>query len=218
MYTPRSFELTDLSSQHAVIHNYPLGTLVVQGNDGLCATHLPFLLDATSHPLGLLQAHVAKSNAEFSSLLDETPILAIFQGPHAYISPSWYPTKVSTGGKAVPTWNYVSVHVHGTLSIKSGPEWLLAHLEQQTSRYEQGRPDPWSINDAPADYMKTMLDHIVGLEITITRIEAKEKLSQNRPGIDQQGVIQGLNDPLQPVIGSVFNREIARLMQEKLKT
>ncbi|NYT61467.1 FMN-binding negative transcriptional regulator [Alcaligenaceae bacterium] len=218
MYTPSAFELTDFNLQQQVIHNYPLGTLIAQGASGLAATHLPFLFDSIGgQQSGLLQAHIAKTNTEFSLFPDNTPVLAVFQGPHAYISPSWYPTKASTGGKAVPTWNYVAVHVHGTLSVKADPAWLLQHLEKQTKRYELGRLHPWSLSDSPADYMKTMLDHIVGLEISITRIEGKAKLSQNRPLVDQKSVIQALNNPSEPAIGSVFNQEIARLMQQRLQ-
>ncbi len=216
MYTPSAFELTDLDLQRQVIDHYPLGTLVVQEKGDLLATHLPFLQQQPAHGAGLLQAHIARNNAEFACLPDGAAVLVVFQGPHAYISPSWYPTKASMQDKAVPTWNYVSVHVHGRLSIKTDPAWLLEHLGRQTARYELGRPDPWSIHDAPRDYIDMMLQHIVGLEICIERIEGKAKLSQNRPLADRQGVIQGLTDPLQPSIGSPFNREIARLMRNSL--
>lgn len=218
MYTPSAFELTDPDSQWQFIDHYPLGTLIVHEKGDLLATHLPFLQQREpAQGAGLLQAHIARNNAEFACLPDGTAVLAVFQGPHAYISPSWYPTKASTQGKAVPTWNYVSVHVHGKLTVKTDPAWLLEHLERQTARYEQGRPDPWSIHDAPRDYIDTMRQHIVGLEISIERIEGKAKLSQNRPLADRQGVIHGLTDPLQPSIGSVFNGEIARLMRNSLK-
>lgn len=216
MYTPHAFELTDLGSQQQIIDRYPFGTLVTQGNGDLVATHLPFLLSQNDSGPGALQAHIAKNNKEFACMPDGTPVLAMFHGPHAYISPSWYPTKKITQGKAVPTWNYVSVHVHGRLSIKTDPAWLLEHLEQQTTRYEHGRPDSWSISDAPSDYIEMMLQHIVGIEISITKIVGKTKLSQNRPLIDQQSVIQGLTDPRQPLMGSVFNQEIASLMQARL--
>jgi transcriptional regulator len=216
MYTPSAFELTDLGSQHQIIYDYPLGTVISHGTSGLVATHLPFFLDTSAPNPGTLQAHIARNNAEFFSLPDESPVLVVFQGPHAYISPSWYPSKAITQGKAVPTWNYVSVHVHGTLTIKADQAWLRRHLAQQTARYEDGRPNPWSIEDAPPDYIDMMLQHIAGVEISITRIEGKQKLSQNRPVGDRQEVIQELNNPLQPIIGSTFGREIARLMQDSL--
>lgn len=219
MYTPSAFQLTDFNSQQQVIHSYPLGALIVQGNKQLTATHLPLLFIPDSNKgFGSLQAHIAKNNEEFSLLPDETPVLVVFQGPHAYISPSWYPTKASTGGKAVPTWNYVAVHVHGKLSVKTDTEWLLEHLAKQTTRYEEGRIQPWSLSDAPPDYMQTMLSHIVGLEISITGIEGKEKLSQNRPVVDQKSIVQALNNPREPAIGSVFNQEIAMLMEKRLKS
>ena len=216
MYTPAAFELTDLASQQKLIQRYPFGTLIAQRDGGLIATHLPFLLASADNAAGALQAHIAKNNTEFASLPDGTQVLIIFQGPHAYISPSWYPTKAATQGKAVPTWNYVSVHVHGTLSVKTETAWLLKHLEQQTDRYEAGRPDAWSIHDAPGDYINMMLGHIVGLEISINCIEGKEKLSQNRHAVDQQGVIQGLTSTLEPSASADFNHEIARLMKLRL--
>ncbi|RTZ43418.1 FMN-binding negative transcriptional regulator [Candidimonas sp. SYP-B2681] len=217
MYTPGSFELTDLHIQHQLIEDYPFGTLTVHGSTGLAATHLPFLLTEPQRGLGTLQAHVARSNTEFGLLADATPVLVIFQGPHAYISPSWYPSKKSLGGKAVPTWNYVSVHVHGMLSTTTSPEWLLTHLEHQTNRFEKGRADPWKISDAPADYINTMLNNIVGLEISITSVEAKQKLSQNRPMLDQQGVIHGLLQHSDSPTSSHFNEDIARLMRSNLE-
>ncbi len=217
MYTPRSFELTDLRAQHRVIEDYPFAALTVHSSMGLAATHLPFLLTEPEHGLGLLQAHVARSNTEFSLLADETPVLVIFQGPQAYISPSWYPSKKSSGGKAVPTWNYVSVHVHGTLSTTTNAEWLLTHLKRQTSRFEAGRADPWEITDAPADYIDTMIRNVVGIQITINAIEGKQKLSQNRTLQDQQGVVHGLGQDPENSIAAPFNEEIARLMRKNFE-
>jgi len=184
----------------------------------LAATHLPLLIAENAAGSRVLQAHVARNNSEFALLQDGSPVLAIFHGPHAYISPSWYPSKISTQGKAVQTWNYVAVHVHGTLTTHTDPAWLLEHLRCQTERYEHNRPDPWSITDAPSDYIEMMLKNIVGLEITAQRIEGKEKLSQNRSAADQQGVIESLRDTKDSVFQTALNSEVARRMVEKRST
>lgn len=212
MYTPKAFELNDPDLQHQLIHEYPFGTLVSEGKDKLAATHLPFLLTAGSQGKRLLQAHIAKSNSEFSQLRDGTPVLAVFHGPQAYVSPSWYPSKASTHGKAVPTWNYVAIHVHGTMTTQTDPAWLLEHLRQQTERYERNQPNPWSIDDAPPDYIDAMLRGIIGLEITITCIEAKQKLSQNRSLVDQQSVAESLRHADGSPLQRALNGEISRLM------
>ena len=216
MYTPKAFELTDQASQYQVIREYPLGTLVSGGKDKLVATHLPFLVTTDALQNVVLQAHIARSNAEFSRLGEGTPVLAIFQGPHSYVSPSWYPSKASSNGKAVPTWNYVAVHVHGTLTIQSDPAWLLEHLRLQTERYEKTQPNPWSIDDAPVDYIDAMLRSIVGIEITITDVEAKEKLSQNRPLADQQGVIDSLTKGESSGLQKALSGEIAQRMKANI--
>jgi transcriptional regulator len=216
MYTPSAFELDDPLGQQQLINGYPFATLTAHGAQGLFATHIPFLLDLQQGSHGVLQAHIAKNNSEFAGCPDGTPVLVVFQGPSAYISPSWYPTKKSSNGKAVPTWNYVAVHVHGVLCHQGEAAWLMDHLGRMTLRHEQNRPDPWSIKDAPADYIDTMVQHIVGLEIAITRIEGKAKLSQNRPAVDQQGVVHGLNDPLEPIGPGRSGGEVARLMQARL--
>ena len=133
----------------------------------------------------------------------------------AYISPSWYPTKVTNQGKAVPTWNYVSVHVHGTLRQVDDPAWLMSHLEAQTHRHEADRAQPWSMSDAPPEFIDAMIGQIVGLEITVERIEAKAKLSQNRQAVDQQGVIQALSGSPATDVASALNHAVARLMQSR---
>lgn len=213
MYTPRAFELNDLGAQKRIIQCHPLGTLVAHGPGGLTATHLPFILEGSAIPGLRLQAHVARNNREFCALPAGSPVLTIFQGPHAYISPSWYPTKVTNQGKAVPTWNYVSVHVHGTLRHVDEPGWLMNHLKAQTQRHEAHRVQPWSMSDAPPEYIDAMIGQIVGLEITVERIEAKAKLSQNRPAVDQQGVIQALSDSPATDVVSALNQAVAQLMK-----
>jgi len=215
MYTPRAFELTDLDAQKRIIDAYPLGTLVAQGSDGLRATHLPFVLEGTAIPGLRLHAHISRNNLEFAELAAGSAALAIFRGPHAYVSPSWYPSKAANQGKAVPTWNYVSVHVHGTLRQINDPTWLLRHLKAQTRKHEGQRPQPWSMDDAPSDYIDAMLKQIVGLEITVERIEAKAKLSQNRPAQDQEGVMRALNESSGVGLASALNHAVAELMKTR---
>lgn len=215
MYTPRAFEFNDVGAQKGLIQSYPLGTLVAHGPGGLMATHLPFILEGSAIPDLRLQAHVARNNLEFCELTAGSPVLAVFQGPHAYISPSWYPTKATNQGKAVPTWNYVSVHVHGTLRQVNDPAWLMSHLEAQTHRHEADRAHPWSMSDAPPEFIDAMIGQIVGLEITVERIEAKAKLSQNRQAVDQQGVIRALSGPPATDVASALNHAVAQLMQSR---
>jgi transcriptional regulator len=215
MYTPRAFELNDLDAQRDIIQTHPLGTLIASGPDGLRATHVPFILDGNGMPGLRLHAHIARNNTEFAELESGSAVLVIFQGPHAYISPSWYPSKVTSHGKAVPTWNYVSAHVHGTLQQVDDPAWLLRHLEAQTLKHEGHRAHPWSMADAPFDYIDSMIRQVVGLEIVITKIEAKAKLSQNRPVVDQQGVIEALSNSRGQGVASSLDQAVADMMRSR---
>ncbi|MGH8809626.1 MAG: FMN-binding negative transcriptional regulator, partial [Noviherbaspirillum sp.] len=159
----------------------------------LNANHLPFELDCTSAPFGTLRAHVARANPVWRNCDPDLDALVVFQGAQAYISPSWYPTK-KENGRAVPTWNYMVVHAFGRVRAIDDAAWLHALLEQQSARYEAGRPQPWKIDDAPADYIEKMLAALVGIEIRITRLIGKWKVSQNQPQVNRAGVEQGLRD------------------------
>jgi len=214
MYTPTAFKLDDTAQQLQLMDQYPFATLIAQGPQGLMAMHLPVLLQR-GRDGGRLHAHIARNNGEFADCPDGTEVLVVFNGPHAYISPSWYPTKKTSNGKAVPTWNYVAVHVHGVLNHQSDRQWLLSHLDQLVQRHESGRPDPWALADAPDDYLGMMAGQIVGLDIAITRIEGKAKLSQNRPPVDQRGVVLGLRNPQEPA-SSYFCLDIAALIDARL--
>ena len=176
----------------------PLGALVTATSDGLFATHIPFVCERPVDPqagpragMGTLRAHIARANRHHR----EPPTgeaLVIFTGPDAYITPSWYATKRDSG-KAVPTWNYIAVHVYGTLRWTEDRDHLRQHLEALTRAHEGSRPHPWSISDAPADYIEQQIRAIVGLELMITRLEGKWKMSQNRPAADIDGVVRGLS-------------------------
>ena len=190
MYIPKANEEVRVPVLHELIETHPFATLVTLGSAGLFASHIPMVLERTSS-LGVLKGHVSRANAQWRDFSPTVDALAIFSGPHHYISPSWYPEKEETG-KVVPTWNYCVVHGYGSLKVVEDADWLRAHLEALTTIHEAGFTTPWSVSDAPADYIRSLLNGIVGLEFTITRLEGKWKLSQNRSERDRLGVAAGL--------------------------
>lgn len=191
MYLPAHFAIEDTETLHALVRQHPLGTLVRVTSEGLAADHLPFELDTTTAPYGRLRAHVARGNPLCREARDDRDVLVIFQGPARYITPAWYATKRDTG-KVVPTWNYAVVHAYGQLTTIDDAEWLRALVTRLTDRHEAGRAEPWHVGDAPADYIDRQLRAIVGIELAITRLVGKWKLSQNRTPADRAGVMAGL--------------------------
>ena len=191
MYVPASFAEARVDVLHDLIRAHPLGALVVLTPHGLDANHVPFEVDPEPAPFGTLRCHVARANPVWRDLLSETGALAIFQGPHTYVSPSWYPTK-REHGKVVPTWNYVVVHAHGPVQVIDDRAWLRQLVERLTNHYEAPRREPWKVTDAPADFVDTMVNAIVGIEIPIAQLTGKWKVSQNRPAQDRAGVVEGL--------------------------
>jgi transcriptional regulator len=191
MYIPKHFEEARVETLHELIRAHPLAVLVTLAPDGLDANHLPLEIDPEPAPFGTLRGHVARANAVWRNLSQQTEALAIFRGPDTYITPSWYPTKQETG-RVVPTWNYAVVHAHGPLRAVEDRAWLRAFVERLTNQHEAGRENPWHVSDAPADYVERQLGAIVGLEMPIARLVGKWKVSQNRPGSDQGGVVEGL--------------------------
>lgn len=191
MYLPKHFEETRVEVLHELIHAHPLGALVALTPGGLAANHIPFEVEPEPAPFGTLRGHVARANPLWREFARDVEVLAIFQGPGTYVSPAWYPTKRETA-KVVPTWNYAVVHVHGPLRVIEDRAWLRAFVEKLTNRHETGRPEPWKITDAPAEYIDKQLGAIIGLEIPITRLVGKWKVSQNRPAPDRDGVVEGL--------------------------
>lgn len=185
MYMPKHFVETRVETLHGLIRAYPFATLVTHAAAGLTANHLPFELVGD-----VLHGHVARGNELMQ--LNGAEVLLIFQGPDGYISPNWYPSKHETG-REVPTWNYAVVHVHGRLRVIDDAVWLRRLLETLTDHHEAIQPQPWKITDAPEDHIEKSLRAIVGLEITIERIEGKFKLSQNHPARNRAGVIAGLH-------------------------
>ena len=191
MYLPKHFEETRVPVLHDLIRAHPLAALVVVTPSGLDANHIPFEIDPDPAPFGTLRGHVARANPLARGIAGDVEALAIFQGPNEYISPSWYVTKQETA-KVVPTWNYAVVHAHGRLRTIDDAAWLRAFVDTLTNRHESGRPDPWKVTDAPADYVDSMVKAIVGIEIPLTRLIGKWKVSQNRPEQDRAGVVEGL--------------------------
>jgi transcriptional regulator len=193
MYLPKLFEEQRVEELHDLIRSYPFGTLVSLGENGLQANHLPFLIESTPQPFGTLCAHVARANPVWQNLGTNRDVLAIFQGPHSYISPSWYITKNETG-MVVPTWNYAVVHAHGRLEAIEDAAWLRDFVDKLTSSQEARRPEPWNVSDAPDQYIENQLGAIVGLKLNITRLVGKWKMSQNRPAYDRDNVIRVLSE------------------------
>lgn len=193
MYVPKHFEETRLDVLGRLIHDHPLAALVTLGREGLSANHIPLELDPAPAPLGTLRGHVARANPVWRDFSRDVEALAIFQGPQAYISPAWYETKRETG-KVVPTYNYIVVHAYGPLRIVEDRAWLRRLVERLTNRHEAGRPEPWKVTDAPAEYIEQMLGAIIGIEIPLTRLVGKWKVSQNRPEVDRDGVVSALGE------------------------
>lgn len=191
MYLPRHFEDSRVDVLHRLIHDHPLGALVTLTPGGLDANHIPFEVGPEPAPFGTLRGHVARANPVWRDVSRDVEALVIFQGPGTYVSPAWYPTKQETA-KVVPTWNYAVVHAHGTPRFIDDRGWLRDFVTTLTNRHEAGRRDPWHVTDAPADYIDQMLGAIIGLEIPITRLVGKWKMSQNRPAQDRDGVVEGL--------------------------
>jgi len=178
---------------HELIRASPLATLVIQATSGLNANHIPLYLSQSPPPYGTLQGHIARANPLCGDIADGIDALAIFHGPDSYITPSWYATKKQTG-KVVPTWNYAVVHVYGVLRVVEDASWLRAQLGALTDQREASFAEPWAVSDAPADHIDKIMAAIVGIEISITKMFWKWKVSQNQPMQNQIGVIAGLNE------------------------
>ena len=206
MYLPAHFNETRTDVLHALMRARPLCTLVTQCDSGLIANHLPVQTLDEPAPLGCIRGHIARANPLWREYRSATEALAIFQGPHTYISPSFYPSKEKTG-EVVPTWDYAVVHAGGTLRFIDDAGWLRRFVAGLTQTHEKPRSQPWGIDDAPAPYIEKMLNLIVGFEFSILSLAGKWKVSQNRPQADRQSVIrhlQSANDP--------DSREIAAML------
>jgi len=192
MYTPSYFKVTETADVHAMMRAQPFAILVTHGSEGITATHLPTVLKVDADcPLGRIECHLARPNPQWKTLTPDIDALMIFQGPEAYIRPGWYPSKAEQG-KVVPTWNYAAVHAYGHLETVEDKDWLLAHVSELSDQQEPPYAAPWSTADAPANFLDALVRGIVGLKLTIRRLEGKSKMSQNRPAADRAGVAEGL--------------------------
>ena len=205
MYVPPAFKIDYLAKLHALMRAHSFATLVTGANETLTATHIPILLDASRGPFGTLVGHVAKANLHWEALRGAGEALVIFQGPHAYISPSWYTSPV-----AVPTWNYVAVHAYGRPQLIDDPQRVREILVETVKTYESAFEKQWRVEMA-GDYVEKLAAQIVAFEIELTRIEGKAKLNQNRSLADRQKVIESLERNDNP-----GDRDVAKLMRESL--
>ncbi len=202
MYLPTQFSQPDSEELRRLIDDNELGTLVTLGSDGLNANHLPFLLSPGAEPYGSLIGHVARNNVVWHDFSDAHDALVIFEGPSAYVSPNWYPTKVETH-QHVPTYNYVVVHAYGRLVIHDDEKWLRGLLGRLTKKMEASQPKPWTMGQAPRDYMEAMIGAVVGIEVEVTRLVGKWKVSQNRLPVDQEGAAVGLRSTGAPEAAAI---------------
>jgi transcriptional regulator len=189
MYTPAHFREDRLPVLHDFIRKHPFATVVTSG-DGLAASHVPLLLDVTDG-LTALRGHLARANPQLQVLDGGAEVLAVFHGPQFYVSPSWYVEK-ERNGRVVPTWNYIAVHAYGRASVIRDRGEIVALVRELTDAHEAAFDKPWSVDDAPPEFIDSMLGAIVGFRIEVTRLEGKWKLSQNRPADDRASVIEAL--------------------------
>jgi len=190
MYIPPAFREDDIAVLHAEMRAVRLAQLVTATADGLIATPVPLIVDGTEGPYGTLYGHVARANPQWKT----APVgeaMALFMGPHTYVTPSWYATKRETG-MVVPTWNYIAIHAYGTVEFFEDADRLLDVVTRLTNLHEGARVEPWAVTDAPDSFIRSQLRGIVGLRIPIARLEGKRKMSQNRNEADRAGVAMGL--------------------------
>jgi len=205
MYVPALFVETRPEELHRIMREHSLGMLITQRPTGLEAEHLPFLFDADRGPHGTLLAHVARANPVWQEMRDGDAVLVVFRGVQGYISPNWYPSKQETH-RHVPTWNYEVVHAHGLIRIRDDEKFLRGVVGRLTRTHEADQASPWRMSDAPADYLAEQLTHIVGIEVELTRIEGKRKLSQNRDARDFESTVQALESRGQTDLADAMRR------------
>jgi transcriptional regulator len=208
MYTPKHHEELDLAVLHALIKAHPLGAWVIQSEGEIVVNHIPLLLDATRGKHGTLVGHVARANAAWKSFSTTSNSIVIFQGAESYITPSWYPSK-HEHGKVVPTWNYAVVHAHGIPRAIDDRDWLLEHLTQLTHEHESKQALPWKLSDAPQDFIRRMMQAIVGIELPIDKLVGKWKVDQDSVDADKLGVVAGLMER-----GDSPSKEMAALVRK----
>lgn len=205
MYIPAQFRESDLDVLHRQIMQHPFGILLTGGQQGLDANHLPFELDIKAGQFGSLHAHVARNNPLWQNIANEDEVLVVFQIGDAYISPQWYPSKQEFH-KQVPTWNYVVVHAYGKVTIRDDERYVRGVVARLTRTHEASQPEPWKMSDAPKAHIDGLLKAIVGIEIEITKIQGKSKLSQDKEHRDIVGATAGVK--------ATGNTQMATAMQQ----
>ena len=206
MYAPGPFQETRTDVMLEAIRAAQLATLITPVDGALHITHVPMLATLTASGGWRLEAHLARGNPHHAALAERPETVAIFHGPQAYVSPGWYASKAEHG-KVVPTWNYIIVHVHGRLEAIDDTVWLEDQVRRVTARNEDGRADPWSVDDSPRDYFEGMLRGIVGVRLDVTRMEGVWKMQQHRSQADRAGLIKGFaaeSDPAARAVGQVM--------------
>ncbi|MET0276806.1 MAG: FMN-binding negative transcriptional regulator [Pseudorhodoplanes sp.] len=206
LYLPPAFRESDVAVLQAQIRAIGFGSLITTAKDGgILISQFPVMLDTAIGTLGQLRCHVSRANPQWRESDLTKPGIVMFSGPDAYVSPSWYPSK-HEHGKAVPTWNYITICARGLLEVYDDRESLMAHVTELTELHEAAFPEPWKVTDAPTDYMERQLKGIVGFRLTIEALEGKKKLSQNRSVEDRDGVaeaLQATDDPNARDIGTL---------------
>ena len=192
MYVPQHFDEQRVEVMQELMRERPLATVVTMSSLGLNANHIPLHFSTEPAPFGTLRGHVARANPMWRDLQTGFEALVIFHGPDAYISPSWYATKQESG-KVVPTWNYAVVHAYGTLQVIDDASWVRSQLEALTAHNERRFTEPWAVSDAPRDFTEKLIAAVIGIEIVISRLSGKWKVSQNQPPQNQAGIIDGLD-------------------------
>jgi transcriptional regulator len=203
MYVPAHFLESRTEVLHELITRTPLGVLITHGTGGLDANHLPFDLAPSEGPLGVLHSHVARANPVWQDVTSGDEVLVVFRAAHAYISPNWYPSKHEFH-KQVPTWNYLVAHAHGRITIRDDRSYVGAIVARLTRTHEASQPKPWKMTDSRREYIDQMLQAIVGLEIEVTRLVGKFKLSQNKETRDIRGAGEALTELGESVIGEAM--------------
>lgn len=200
----------------AAMREIKLSAMVSTTGGGLHASHLPVIVEAAADGSIVLNGHLSRNNPHWRAISEPAETVAMFQGPHSYISPSWYETKAETG-KVVPTWGYIAVHAHGTLEAIDDADWLRGHVNALTNLHEAGQSQPWAVSDAPDNYITVMLRGIIGVRLAVERIEGSWKLNQHRSEGDLCSTIAGLrgkDDQQSHELGDEMAEALARLQNQ----
>ncbi|MBV7437948.1 FMN-binding negative transcriptional regulator [Aeromonas sp. sif2416] len=205
MYLPSHFAAADPEALHQLVRAHPLGALVTHGEQGLDANHLPFEFDAGEGEHGILRAHVARNNPLWQEVKEGDEVLVIFKAVDGYVSPSWYPSK-QAHHQQVPTWNYAVVHAHGRIRVRDDARFVRRLLASLTRVHEAAEPAPWKMADAPRDYIEAMVQAVVGIEIEVSQLVGKFKLSQNKEEGDRLGAVDALQAKGQTALAAAMQQ------------